>query len=141
MWLKNYRVTSSVKRMLFAVRWREWYASKVPFVWTACAVAAATSPLDDGTVLRRSALVIVFTCLCGAFGHLANDLADREDDRVAGKPSAVADVNPRTKGLAAAGCAVAAIGALLLVNGGSSMAAAGALTVISAALYSLPPVH
>src|SRR5690349_12884860 len=101
-----------------AVRWREWYASKLPFVWTACASAAAASPASDGAVLGRTAAVILFTCLCGAFGHVANDHADRACDGLAGRLSPVASLGRRTAWWAIAALAAAALAALAIATPG-----------------------
>ena len=122
-----------------AVRWREWYATKVPFVWTACAAAALASPLADGEIVRRAAGVIVFTCLCGAFGHLANDFADRECDRAAGRltPAGRMATAPATVLLLLLGAA--AIGALATVAASPVAVAAGVAAIALAAAYSLPP--
>jgi 4-hydroxybenzoate polyprenyltransferase len=132
---------AAVMRMLAAVRWREWYASKVPFAWTACAVAAASSPLGAHAILRRSALIIIFTCCCGAFGHLVNDLADRVADSAVGKRRELSDRDPRGIALLAGGCVAGAVGALILTDGGWATIIAGTATVLSAALYSVPPVQ
>jgi 4-hydroxybenzoate polyprenyltransferase len=121
------------------VRWREWYASKIPFVWTACAAAALGSPLGDVEAVRRAAGVIVFTCLCGAFGHLANDFADRLCDQAAGRrtPAARMAAGPATLVLVL--LAAAALGVLATVAASPQALAAGVATVALAAAYSLPP--
>ena len=137
------RRTAPLRRMLAAaqtaVRWREWYASKVPFVWTACAAAALSSPLSDGEIVRRTAGVIVFTCLCGAFGHAANDFADRDCDRAAGKRTPVGRMAtaPATAILMLLG--LGAVGALAPVVASPAAVWAGVATVALAAAYSLPP--
>src|SRR3954469_14020310 len=128
-------------RALRAVRWGEWYASKLPFVWTACASAAAASSLDNGAVLRRSAAVILFTCLCGAFGHVANDHADRACDRLAGRLSPVAGLSPRAAWSAIAMLGAAAMGVLAIAAPPPAAAAAGAAALALAAVYSLPPLR
>lgn len=122
-----------------AVRWREWYASKVPFVWTACAASALASPLADGEIVRRAAGVLVFTCLCAVFGHVANDYADRECDRAAGRrtPAGRMAAAPATAVLLLLGAA--AIGALATVAAAPAAVSAGVAAVALAAAYSLPP--
>jgi len=124
-----------------AVRWSEWYASKIPFVWTACGSAAFASAYSDLVVLQRTVGVILFTCLCGAFGHLANDYADRDCDRLVGRLSVIAQLGTGRARL------------LLLLVGGSilmilaaadfslSTEMAGATTLFLAAAYSLPPLR
>lgn len=124
-----------------AVRWSEWYASKIPFVWTACGSAAFASAYGDLVVLQRTAGVILFTCLCGAFGHLVNDYADRDCDRLVGKLTVIAQLGTGRARL------------LLLLVGGSiltilaradfslSTEMAGGTTVLLAAAYSLPPLR
>jgi len=124
-----------------AVRWREWYASKVPFVWSAAAWATLASPLSDGEVLRRTAGAIVFTCCCGVFGHLANDVADRDCDRAAGRRTAAARLAPATAAVVLVMCAVAAIAALAVGDAPRPALGGGVLALGLAAAYSLRPVR
>lgn len=130
------RVLASIQA---AVRWREWYASKVPFVWTACAASALASPLTDGEIMRRAAGVLVFTCLCATFGHVANDYADRECDRAAGRrtPAGRMAAAPATVILLLLGAA--SVGALVLFAAAPAAVSAGVAAVTLAAAYSLPP--
>lgn len=135
------RAPAILARLRAALRWDEWYASKVPFVWTACATAALTAPLDDATILLRTAAVILFTCLCGGFGYVVNDYADRECDRLAGKPLRMPALAEPTILFVSAALAAAAAGVLALVATSMAAAAAGIGTLVLAALYSLRPVR
>jgi 4-hydroxybenzoate polyprenyltransferase len=123
------------------VRWNEWYASKLPFVWTACASAAASSPLHAAAVLRRAAAVILFTCLCAAFGYLANDHADRACDRSAGKLTPVTGLSERAALLVLAALMAAALGALAVAAASPAAAAAGIAALVLSAAYSLGPLR
>ena len=138
---KRASAPAALARVRAAVRWDEWYASKLPFAWTACASAAASSPLRDAAILRRTAAVIVFTCLCAAFGYVANDHADRECDRSAGRLTPVTGLAEPAALLVLAGLAAAALGALA-VAGTSPAAAAAAVTALAlSAAYSLGPLR
>lgn len=121
------------------MRWREWYATKVPFVWAACAAAALSSPLDDGEIARRWAGVIVFTCLCAAFGHVANDFADRRCDQAAGRSTPAARLAPGPAAMVLVLLAAATIGVLATVAASPLAMASGVAAVALAAAYSLPP--
>jgi 4-hydroxybenzoate polyprenyltransferase len=92
-------------------------------------------------VLRRSAAVILFTCLCGAFGHLANDHSDRACDRLAGKRSAAADLGPKATAALLGALAAAALGTLYWAGRSPATAAAGVATLALAAAYSLAPLR
>jgi 4-hydroxybenzoate polyprenyltransferase len=135
------RALATVRRAGGAVRWSEWYASKVPFVWTSCATAALVSPLTDSAILLKTAAVILFTCLCGTFGYLANDYADRECDRLAGKPSRSSEWTGKTVRRVMVGLGMGSLVALALAATTPAAAAAGLATVALAALYSLSPVR
>jgi len=132
---------AALARVRAAVRWQEWYASKLPFAWTACASAAASSPLRDAAVLQRTAAVILFTCLCAAFGHVANDHADRECDRSAGRLTPAASLSERAAWLALAALAGAALGALAMAATTPAAAAAGIAVLALSAAYSLGPLR
>lgn len=123
------------------MRWREWYATKLPFVWTACATAAAASHLSDGAVLGRSVALILFTCLCGAFGHVANDHADRACDRIAGRLSPVAELSRRTVRWTLALLGTTALGVLAFAAPRPAAIVAGTAALALAAAYSLPPLR
>lgn len=131
----------ALARVRAAVRWNEWYASKLPFVWTACAAAAVASPLGDAAVLQRTAAVILFTCLCAAFGHVANDLADRDCDRAAGRLTPVTALSGRAALLVLAALGAAALGALAMAATRPATAVAGIATLAMAAAYSLGPLR
>lgn len=137
------RPTASLGQVLasvqVAVRWREWYASKVPFVWTACAASALASPLADGEIVRRAAGVLVFTCLCAAFGHVANDYADRECDHAAGRRTLAGRMAASHATVVLLLLGAAAIGALTTVATSPAAVLAGVATMALAAAYSLPP--
>jgi len=129
-----------------AVRWREWYASKVPFVWTACGAAVVGSRLSDGDIVRRVAIVTLFTCWCGAFGHVANDFADRASDGAAGKLAPAARMTTTQAASILVLLAIAAMGtlALLAASGDDTWRGtmvAGAATLALAAAYSLSPLR
>jgi 4-hydroxybenzoate polyprenyltransferase len=128
-------------RVRAAVRWDEWYASKLPFAWTACASAAASSPLRDAVVLQRTAAVLLFTCLCAAFGHVANDHADRECDRSAGRLTPVTGLTEHAALLVLAALGAAALGALAIAATSPAAAAAGIAGIALAAAYSLRPLR
>lgn len=122
-----------------AVRWREWYASKVPFVWTACAAAALGSSLAGSEIVRRTVGVIAFTCLCAAFGHVANDFADRECDNAAERHTAAARMASVPAAVVLLLLSAGAIGALAAVTASPVALSAGVATMALAAAYSLPP--
>jgi len=132
---------SALARVRAAVRWDEWYASKLPFAWTACASAAVGSPLGDAAVLRRTAAVILFTCLCAAFGHVANDHADRECDGSAGKLTPVTSLTENAALLVLAALGAAALGALAMAVTNPAAAAAGVAALALSAGYSLRPLR
>jgi 4-hydroxybenzoate polyprenyltransferase len=132
---------TALARLRLAVRWEEWYASKLPFAWTACAAAAASSTLGDAAVLRRTAAVIVFTCLCAAFGHVANDHADRACDRLAGRRTPVSGLTRGAAHLLLAALALAALAALALAGSSTAADAAGMAALALSAAYSLPPLR
>ena len=136
-------VRGKLVQLRAAVRWNEWYASKLPFVWTACLSAAATSPFGHSELEGRVAAVIVFTCLCAAFGHVANDYADRDCDALVGKLSPSAGLSERGAWLVMAALCAFALGALAVaaVGTGPAAAAAGLATLGAAAAYSLRPVR
>ncbi|MDQ3282313.1 MAG: UbiA family prenyltransferase [Acidobacteriota bacterium] len=124
-----------------AVRWREWSASKIPFVWIACVAAALTSPLTDVEIVRRAAGVILFTCLCAAFGHVANDFADRDCDEAAGKRGPAGRLTKVRATIILLLLACAALTCLVLLAASRAAVWAGAVTVFVAAAYSLPPLR
>jgi 4-hydroxybenzoate polyprenyltransferase len=124
-----------------AVRWDEWYASKLPFVWAACASAAASSCLTYPVVLRRTAAVLLFTCLCAAFGHVANDHGDRRSDAAAGRRTPVSGLGERAGLLVVCALAAATLGALALAATSTAAAAAGLAGVALSAAYSLRPLR
>jgi 4-hydroxybenzoate polyprenyltransferase len=138
---RRIRPRAALAAMRRAVRWREWYATKLPFVWTASASAAAASTLSDRDVLQRTAAVILFTCLCGAFGHVANDHADRASDRAAGRHSPVSRLSPGKAWLLLTALAAAALAALAATGSGAAGLFAGAATLALAAAYSLAPIR
>ncbi|MFL5385025.1 MAG: UbiA family prenyltransferase [Longimicrobiaceae bacterium] len=130
----------ALARARAAVRWDEWYDSKLPFAWTACASAAAGSPLGEGGVLRGTAAVILFTCLCAAFGHVANDHADRDCDRAAGRLTPAGALPTPVATLLLSALGAAALGALG-VTASWTAAAAGSAAVALSAAYSLAPLR
>lgn len=131
----------ALRRFREVVRWDEWYASKIAFVWTACATAALTSPLSNREILLRGGGVILFASLCGAFGYAANDLADRRCDDRAGKRSALSALsNRRPQGIVGA-LGAAAFVSLPLAAATKGGAALGLATLLLAAVYSLEPVR
>ncbi len=134
-------LSSALAELRSAVRWDEWYLSKVPFVWIACAWAAAGSAQDDSAVLATCAAMILFTCLCGAFGHVANDHADRACDGLAGRTSLIAQARPATIWALLALLSAGAIGIVGLLGAGWETMALAILTLCFAAGYSLPPIR
>lgn len=133
-------VPTLLSQIRAAVRFDAWYASKVPFVWTACLFAAAASPLSDAAVEGRTAAVIVFTCCCAAFGHVANDYADRDCDRLKGRISRAAGLTGRGAWLVMAALAGLSL-AFLAMAATIPAAVAGVATPALAAAYSLPPLR
>ncbi len=127
--------------LLKALRWREWYASKIPFVWTACAAAALTSPLSSAEILRRGASVIAFSCLCAAFGHWANDLGDRACDEAAGRRTRAGRMSTAPAMLVLLLLGVASLAALAPLAPSRLAVAGGIAELLLAAAYSLPPLR
>ncbi|HET7460070.1 MAG TPA: UbiA family prenyltransferase [Longimicrobium sp.] len=138
---KRPAATAALARVSAAVRWQEWYASKLPFAWTACASAAASSRLGNAAVLRRTAAVILFTCLCAAFGHVANDHADRECDRSAGRLRPAAALTRHAASLVLVALGAAALGVLAMAATSPAAAAAGIAGLALSAAYSLGPLR
>lgn len=137
---KRAAAPAALSRVRVAVRWDEWYASKLPFAWTACASAAVASPLGPAAVLQRTAAVLLFTCVCAAFGYLANDHGDRECDRAAGRRATpAAGLTEHAALLVLATLGAAALGALAAIP--PAAAAAGVAALALSAAYSLGPLR
>src|SRR5688500_13325967 len=90
--LRTYRTRGHSALALFAglVRWREWYSSKFPLFLACIAYAALARPAPDRRLLLEMFVLVAILFFYGSYGHLANDLSDREADRIAGKPNLLA---------------------------------------------------
>lgn len=67
------------------VRWREWYDTKLPFFMVGALYALLGVHAPGSQQLEQLGALGALLCLYAAFGHIVNDYADRETDRIAGK--------------------------------------------------------
>ena len=123
------------------VRWNEWYDSKIAFLLLCMYYAALSQPGPSGRLQAEMAFLLAVLCVYAAFGHLVNDLSDREADRVAGKRNVLATLSEQK-----ARVLVLAAGAIGIVLALPYWQQPGVIvSLISAyalaAFYSLPPLR
>lgn len=123
-------------------RWDEWVESKTPlflaaaYTWLLGAAHAAGPEL-----VIRAGLWLLFTLCFLAFGYAVNDYADREADRRAGKPNAIARLGERRAKQFLALIALAGPLSLLPFLSAPWVAPALLAAYFFAAAYSLPPLR
>jgi 4-hydroxybenzoate polyprenyltransferase len=71
------------------IRTEKWWNAKLGPVITVAGLCLLSGPSADGDDLVRLVLFLVSAVGLAAFGHLVNDVADREDDVRAGKANPV----------------------------------------------------
>ncbi|MFO1057561.1 MAG: cytochrome P450 [Dongiaceae bacterium] len=121
-------------------RWDEWYDSKLPvFLAALCYAGLVADSGGRALAVDMAWLLVLFGCYA-AFGHIVNDYADREVDRLAGKARPIGDFGePAALALMIAPAAATMAIALWRFDRGTVALTAAALAV--AALYSLPPAR
>jgi cytochrome P450/4-hydroxybenzoate polyprenyltransferase len=135
---------SGLARGLAAVRdlarWSEWYDSKLPTYVAAMAYAALRHDEPAGAQMAQMVGLLVLLCVYAAFGHIINDYADREADRVAGKDKLLAGWSERSAVAAVVLPAIATIG-IAWARFDASTLALTAVAMVVATVYSLPPAR
>jgi 4-hydroxybenzoate polyprenyltransferase len=130
-----------VKRSLAAVRFFEWWNSKLAVAATVALSLAVVSDTGPATAAKTILLGLIPIAALAAFGYGINDVADAEADRRAGKGR-----RPPLAGMSAKH-ALLALAPLVLVGVGSALALsleAGVIEAtgfILAASYSLEPLR
>jgi 4-hydroxybenzoate polyprenyltransferase len=124
------------------VRLGEWWSSKLPPLFAvAYLFLAGPPPAAPQSGAAALALLLVSAVATAAWGHLLNDLADAEVDRLSGRPRPAARLSRAAAGwLLTAALALAVAPWTLLPESPVAHGALG-LTLALLALYSLPPVR
>lgn len=78
------------------VRWKEWYSSKIPFLFVAFFSLShiESTPAEIG--IPKLIFSLLFYCSYLAFGYLINDYSDRNIDKAAGKKKIIQDFSDLT---------------------------------------------
>lgn len=84
-----------VKQSENIARWKEWNTSKLPLIFLVFYYLIAINKDFSYTPLLSFFNFVVFVCLYASFGYMINDFSDREVDKKAGKPKAIAQISPR----------------------------------------------
>lgn len=118
------------------VRWREWYYSKVPLFLVGMVYAVLRMPQPAAAQAIQMAALFVLLCLYVAFGHVVNVFpAARSMSR-----SVLAGWSERSALIALAIPCISTVD-LALICFDATAAAMTMISVLIAALYSLPPVR
>jgi 4-hydroxybenzoate polyprenyltransferase len=123
------------------VRLDNWWCAKIPPLLAIAYVQILSSGLGPGPAMLQLASFVLSVACVAAYGHVVNDLFDREADRRAGKPNAVARLGPGRPVVIAGALAVA--GFLPGLVAGYSVPAALPLFLnyLWPTLYSAPPAR
>lgn len=84
-----------VKQSENIARWKEWNTSKLPLIFLVFYYLIAINKDFSYTSLLSFFNFFAFVCLYASFGYMINDFSDREVDKKAGKPKAIAQISPR----------------------------------------------
>ncbi|HBY57704.1 MAG TPA: hypothetical protein DEG96_07605 [Candidatus Atribacteria bacterium] len=84
-----------IKQSENIARWREWNTSKLPLIFLVFYYLIAINKDFSYTSLLSFLNFVAFVCLYASFGYMINDFSDREVDKKAGKPKAIAQISPR----------------------------------------------
>ncbi|MDD4577120.1 MAG: UbiA family prenyltransferase [Anaerolineaceae bacterium] len=78
------------------VRWKEWYHSKIPFVFITLFTVTLADSIPVDIALPRLVVLLIFCCSYLAFGYLINDFSDKKIDQAAGKIKAIQNFSDST---------------------------------------------
>ncbi len=84
-----------VKQSENIARWKEWNTSKLPLIFLVFYYLIAINKDFSYISLLSFFNFLAFVCLYASFGYMINDFSDREVDKKAGKPKAIAQMSPR----------------------------------------------
>ena len=101
-------MTKTLGRLLEITRWRDWGATKLPFLIGLCFYQGLAYRLSGPDYVRGCLFFAAFAAVSSAYGYLVNDFGDVEIDRRQGKRNAFLNVSLRR--------ATAVIAALLLAD-------------------------
>jgi len=122
------------------VRWRDWSESKLPIFLVGMSYAVLVRRQPAIAEAGRLVALFLLLCLYAAFGHIANDYADRDVDRAAGKRRILASWSEPVALLAMTAPALAAVGIAWTCFDAATVSLT-LLAIAVAAVYSLPPAR
>lgn len=128
--------------VLAVIRFKEWSNSKIPFFLACMYYAALSRPQPGLAIVGEMAGLLLLICLYASFGYVINSLSDRKVDLIAGKPNSLAEMsNAGALTIVWAVIAASVLTALILYAGRPALILLIALSYVTAAIYSLPPIR
>jgi len=122
------------------VRWADWKATKLPLLLAGMSYALLRKDQLGAAEAADFAALFVLICLYASLGHIVNDYADREADRIAGKQKILARLS---KWAAIVVITLPCVGIVAIASamfqGYTLLLTIVALLVAS--FYSLPPIR
>lgn len=135
------RVRTNTIAFLAPTRLWDWWEFKVPVFLGVAYLAAVGADITFETLWPRLIVIVAALVPVASYVCVINDITDRRDDRLAGKPNCMLSRSPLEQASWVIACIMGGVLSLMVLRGSQFAFWLYAANWLAFTLYSLPPVR